>query len=168
MSDASAAGRPLHRPIDSRLAFHAALHEAFGAMAAAGCREAFLVDEDFADWPLGERAVVDALVQWAGPQRRLVVVARRFDEVVRRHPRWVDWRRTWSHVVECRAFEDTPSAALPGLLLAAGCVAVHLADPLRHRGVLSRDPADLLQRREEVDALLQRTVDSFASTLLGL
>jgi hypothetical protein len=157
-----------HRPIATRTEFHDALREAFAEMAQVGCREAWLCDEDFADWPLNERAVIELLTHWAAAHRKLTVIARAYDDVVRRHPRWVDWRRRWSHIVECRAFVDAETGQIPTLLLASELVAVRLIDPLRHRGALSRDPADLLRHRELADAVSQRSIESFAPTMLGL
>jgi hypothetical protein len=156
------------RPIATRLEFHAALREALAAMAHSGCREAWFIDESFSDWPLNERAVIEQLTQWAGAHRKLTVIARGYDEIVRRHPRWVDWRRQWSHIVECRAFENAEQGQIPTLLLASDLVCVRLFDPLRHRGAVSREAADLLRLRELVDAVSQRSVESFAATLLGL
>jgi hypothetical protein len=157
-----------HRAIDTRLEFHDALRDAFAAMAQSGCRQAWLCDEDFADWPLNERAVIERLTQWAGAHRRLTVIARSYDDVVRRHPRWVEWRRQWSHIVECRAFEEAEQGQVPTLLLASDLVSVRLVDPQRHRGAWSREAADLLRLRELVDAVLQRSVESFGPTVLGL
>ncbi|MEP7099141.1 MAG: hypothetical protein ABI781_01445, partial [Burkholderiales bacterium] len=88
--------------ITSRAEFHAALRHAFEQLASVGAREVWLCDEDFADWPLGERAIVELLTQWAASSRKLTLVARHFDEVARRHARWVAWRRDWSHIVSCR------------------------------------------------------------------
>ncbi|WP_280150871.1 hypothetical protein [Piscinibacter sp. XHJ-5] len=159
---------PLHLPIETRRQFHDALREAFAEMARVGCREAWISDEDFADWPLGELAVIEHLGAWAMSHRRLVVVARHYDEVVRRHARWVEWRRQWSHVVECRAFEEAEVGQIPTLLLAADLLAVRLVDPLRHRGAVSRETGDLLRFRELIDAVSQRSVESFPATILGL
>ena len=58
-----------------------------------GCRELWLCDNDFADWPIGERAVIESLSQWAGSHRRLTLIASTFDEVARRHARWNEWRK---------------------------------------------------------------------------
>ncbi len=48
-------------PIASRGDFHKAIVAAFERAAAQGCREIFICDVDFAEWPLGERAVVDGV-----------------------------------------------------------------------------------------------------------
>ena len=109
-----------HGLITSRGEFHAALHRAFADAASIGCRELWLCDPDFSDWPLGDRSVVEQLRQWAGSQRRITLLAGTFDEVVRRHPRWIEWRRQWSHVVHCRVNSEIGTAQLPTVLLAPG------------------------------------------------
>jgi hypothetical protein len=157
-----------HRLITTRLEFQDALHEAFADMARTGCREAWLSDEDFAGWPLNAPAVIEHLTQWAQAHRKLTVVARHFDELVRRHPRWVQWRRTWSHIVACRTAEDADAGDVPTMLLAPGLVVVRLFDADHVRGSVSRDPADALRGRELVDAVLQRSSEFFPSTIFGL
>jgi hypothetical protein len=156
------------RVISSRNEFHDALRAAFAEAADVGCREILLCDDDFADWPLGERRVVEDLTRWAESHRRLVVLARHFDEVARRHVRWVAWRRTWSHVVQCRANNELEAGQMPVMLLAPGATSVRLVDRVHYRGTLSRDKADAIVWREAVDAVLQRSEDSFPPTLLGL
>ena len=154
--------------IDSRAGFHAAVRAAFDVAATQGCREIWLVDRDFADWPLGEIEVVDHLRRWAHPHRKLTLLASHFDMLARRHPRWVAFRRTWGHVVECRSNTELEPAKMPTLMLAAPLLLLRLADPLRHRGSVSRDPATLLSARETVDAVLQRSEHAFPSTILGV
>jgi hypothetical protein len=159
---------PSRRLVTTRLEFHAALREAFTELAQVGCREAWICDEDFADWPLNDTSVIDDLVRWAVPHRKLTVIARRFDAVVRSHPRWVDWRRQWSHVVDCKSWEDAEAGELPTMLLAPGVVTVRLFDPIHHRGSLSRDAGNMLKNKELIDAVSQRSVASFPATILGL
>jgi len=159
---------PLHRLITTRLEFHGALQEAFAEMAQTGCREVWISDEDFADWPLNAPSVIEQLTHWAQSHRKLTVIARHYDEVLRRHARWVQWRRQWSHIVECRAFEDAGAGEIPTLLLAGNLVSVRLFDPVHVRGSISRDPVDFVQQRELVDALSQRSAESFPPTTLGL
>lgn len=155
------------RLITTRAEFQASLREAFTEMARAGCREVWLCDDDFADWPLNDREVVEHLTQWAYAHRKLTVIARHFDEVARRHPRWVAWRRQWSHVVECLACEDA-GTTMPTVLLAGGLLVVRLADPLRYRGLVSHEANELQQQRELIDVVSQRAVPSFPATVTGL
>jgi hypothetical protein len=154
--------------ITTRAEFHAALQQAFARAAQAGCRELWLCDEDFADWPLGERAIVESLTEWAASSRRLTLAARSFDEVARRHARWVAWRRNWSHIVSCRTNTELATGEFPTVLLALGTVSVRLSDVVHHRGRLSHEKADEIRCKELIDAVLQRSEESFPATTTGL
>ena len=158
----------LRRDIDSRSAFHAAIHEALGAAAATNAREIVMCDPDFADWPLGERACVERFQSWAMSHRRLTLLARTFDELPRRHARWLAWRTQWSHVVSCRQADPEDAAAVPSLIVVDGVMTVRLAHPQHHRGVVSRERSDWLQSLELIDAVLQRSSEALPPTLLGL
>ena len=159
---------PKHALITTRSEFHSALRTALAEAAQTGCRELWLSDEDFADWPLNDTDVIESLAKWALPHRKLVVLARSFDEVTRRHPRWVEWRRTWAHVVECRANEDAEAGTIPTLLVGSSLVCVRLFDRLHYRGNISHDAGDILRNRESFDAVLQRSVEAFPASVLGL
>jgi len=154
--------------ITSRSEFHQALREAFAEAAAAGSRELWLVDADFADWPLGERAMVDCLGEWAASSRHLTLLAQNFDEVARRHPRWVSWRRQWTHIVSCRTNTELESAAIPTLFIASDTLSVRLSDVVHHRGRVSHSKADELHCKELVDAVLQHSEEAFPATATGL
>src|SRR5437762_3131748 len=73
-------------------------------------RELYWSDVDFVDWPLNEPALIDALTRWARPHHRLLLLAQHYDEIQRRHPRFVQWRRTWSHVVDARSPTELQAA----------------------------------------------------------
>jgi hypothetical protein len=154
--------------ITSRGEFHAALRLAFTEAAAQGSREIWLCDNDFADWPLGERAVIEQLGHWAYSSRKLTLIARHFDDVARRHARWVEWRRQWSHIVSCRTNNELEAGEMPTLLLASGTLSVRLSDALHHRGRLSRERADEVRCKELIDAVLQRSEEAFPATTTGL
>jgi hypothetical protein len=157
-----------HGLITSRSEFHEALRLALAEVAAVGCRELFMSDADFSDWPLSEPAVLESLTQWARSHRRLTMLAQQFDDLARRHGRWVEWRRQWSHLVECRTNTELEAAKVPTMLLAPGVVMVRLVDTLRYRGSLARAAADMVQGRELLDAVLQRSEETFPVTTLGL
>ena len=154
--------------IQSRSEFHAALRRAFTEAAAAGSRELWLSDVNFADWPLGERDVVETLSQWVASSRRLTLVAHDFDDVAKRHPRWVTWRRQWSHVVTCRTNAELEADDIPTLLVASGTVTVRLSDPVHHRGRIAHDRAEELRCKELLDAVLQRSEEAFPASATGL
>jgi len=159
---------PTRRVIASRSEFHDALRGAFALAASSGARNIWLSDEDFADWPLGERQIVEQLSQWADSHRRLTLIAHTFDEVVRRHGRWTEWRRQWAHVVECRTNQELEAAQHPTICLIADQLSVRLSDAVRHRGMISTEAADAVACREAIDAALQRSVETFPATTLGL
>lgn len=157
-----------YQPIATRGEFHTEVRSAFAEAAVQGCREILLCDPDFADWPLNEAALIEHLVAWASQHRRLTVLARNFDEFPRRHARWVAWRRTWSHVVECRANNELEAGQMPTLLLMPGRLTLRMVDMEHHRGSVSRATADAVRAREQFDAVLQRSEESFPVTNLGL
>ena len=51
--------------IASRKDFHEAIREALAQAADVGASEICLVDPDFVDWPLNDRAIVETLARWA-------------------------------------------------------------------------------------------------------
>ena len=159
---------PEHSLITSRSEFHDAVRTAFADAAAQGCRDIWLCDIDYADWPLNEPELIANLTLWARAYRKLTLIAQHFDEVPRRHARWVAWRRSWSHIVECRANTELEAGKMPTMLLAPGLVTVRLVDPVRYRGSVSRSAADAIQGRELIDAVLQRSEEAFPVTSLGL
>lgn len=154
--------------IDGREEFRAAVRAALAEAGPAGWREIWLCDTDFAQWPLGEIAVIDALTAWVNARRRLHMLALDYDEVLRRHPRFVRWRVQWAHVVQARALVDVPPTDVPALLLAPGALTLRLLDPVRHQGRVSRVASDITSDGELVDAISQRSVDAFPPTTIGL
>ncbi len=155
-------------PIASRADFHDAVRGALAQAATTGAAEICLVDPHFDDWPLNERGVVALLEQWASSRRRLTILAHSFDELARRAPRFVEWRRQWSHIVHCRTADEIEADQVPTLLFIPALLCVRLLDRVRYRGVVSGHATDLVECRESIDALLQRSTEGFPATTLGL
>jgi hypothetical protein len=164
----SAAATGAVRHFVGRGAFLRHWREALDAVAREGCRELVFCDRDYEDWPLGERDTIERLSQWAMSHRRLVLLAVHFDAVQRLHPRWVEWRRTWSHVVHCRAVDEGDIADIPSMVLAPGLLSLRVRGEADFRGRLSYDRADAVRDRDDIDAFLQRSHDAFPVTRLGL
>jgi hypothetical protein len=160
------------RLLDSRSDFQNAIREAFASLAESACNEVVICDTDFADWPLGEISVIDSLTQWVRPHRKLTVYAQNFDDVLRRHSRWVTWRRQFAHAVECRVVEPLEQGRMPTLFTARGAqfggLTVRVFDATRLRGTLSADARDGVLAREQIDAISQRSAEGFPATTLGL
>ncbi len=126
------------------------------------------IDTDFADWPLDDPTVLDALVRWARPPGRLLrLVGLDFDVAARRHPRFAAWRRDWSHRFEAGRPIESERADLPGILL-AGSQGFELLDRERWRGRWVRGAADLRALAETCDAIAQRCEGAWPATTLGL
>jgi len=155
-------------PIASRVEFLDAIRGALARADEQGAREIVLVDPNFSDWPLNERIVIDSLSRWVDSKRRLVIFAHSFDELARRQLRFVEWRRQWAHVVQCRSDPDLEAEQVPTLLFVPGHACVRILDRVRYRGTVSNRPVDLTESQERVDALLQRSVEAFPVTTLGL
>jgi hypothetical protein len=132
-----------------------------------GAPEIVLADLDFRDWPLNERLMVDALTMWTRPHHRMRLVAQTFDEVVRHAPRFVQWRRTYDHLITAVTPQDIADSDFPGLLLTPNAV-VEVLDRPSWRASLRDDPLDLERCGHQLDALLQRSVPAFAASTLGL
>ena len=158
---------PPRAAIDGRSEFAAALRLALSQAARERAQDLCLVDPDFESWPLEDSQVLSALTAWARlPKRRMLVIAGRFDGLPRRCPRFTEWRRNWSHVVECRATE-VEASQVPTLLL-AGPHSLHLADRLQWRGHWLADNSEISAWREVVDVLMQRSEATFPANTLGL
>lgn len=140
---------------------------AFAAAAAQGWRDIIICDSTFEDWPLGERAVVQSLQDWSKSGRKLTMLAKNYNEVMRRHARFVTWRRTWAHIVECRANAAISHEDMPSALWSPVWVFQKL-DMARCTGVSGSEAARKVALKERLDECLKLSSPSFAATTLGL
>jgi hypothetical protein len=150
-----------------RIAFQQMVRDAFACAAREGWREIIISDADFADWPLGERAVVQSLQEWSATGRRCTLLARRYDEVVRRHARFVTWRQTWTHIIEARACASADPLELPSALWSPGWV-MQRVDPERCNGVAGNEAERRVLLRETLHEWLAKSAPAFPSSTLGL
>ena len=150
-----------------RTEFTSLVRQAFAAAAAEGWREIIVCDPGFEDWPLGERVVVQALNDWSRTGRRFTMLAKNYDEVLRRHARFAAWRRTWAHIVDCRGSASTPADDMPSALWAPGWVfeRVELA---RCTGTAGSEVVRRVALRERLNERLLKSSPAFSATTLGL
>ena len=152
---------------EGRVEFAELVRRSFATAAEQGWREIMVCDATFEDWPLGERSVAQALNDWARTGRKLTMLAQNYDQVVRRHARFVTWRRTWSHIIECRSSGSMPASDLPSALWSPVWVFERL-DLTRSTGVAGSEAARRLALRERLAEKLQRSSPAFAATTLGI
>lgn len=152
---------------EGRLAFAQLVRDALAVAAREGWREIVLADPNFADWPLGERAVAQSLQAWSARGRRCVLLARRWDEVPRRHARFVTWRQTWDPIIEARACASAGELELPSAIWSPAW-AMQRLDYQRCIGVSGSEPERRVAMRESLDEWLQKSAPAFPATTLGL
>lgn len=150
-----------------REAFAQLVRDALGRAAQEGWRELILSDASFADWPLRERSVIESLQAWSTSGRRLVMLATRYDEVLRLHPRFVAWRKTWDHIVEGRVSRVAVPADFPSAIWSAGWFMQRL-DPQRCIGICGYDHERGVQLKEFLDEVIRNSAPGFPASTLGL
>ena len=161
--------QPAARAIASRSDFSAALEQALDRVLERRAHRMLWADDDFADWPLDDAALLQRLVEWLRlPQRQLRLLATGYDDLRRRHARFTAMYGLWSHAIVAHAPAPGEAVELPCLLLAERTVAVHLLDKTHWRGWIDTDPATLHVWQERTDAWLQRSEAAFPVTTLGL
>ena len=130
-------------------------------------REIIVSDANFEDWPLGERAVAQALQAWSRSGRRFTMLAKNYDEVTLRHARFVAWRRTWSHIIECWACSDAVLTDFPSAIWSPVWALIRL-DSERSTGLTTEYPARRVQLHERLREWQRRSTPGFPSSNLGL
>ena len=148
-------------------AFEGLVRHAFERAAADGWPEITLSDPSFEGWPLGETSTIRALQAWAKPGRRLVVLAGRFDLLIQLQPRFVAWRKTWSHLVEGRVCSPSALAGLPSAIWSQHWF-LSRTDAQAGVGQYGADRVRLQALHEALRSKLKVSGTGFAPTTLGL
>lgn len=153
--------------IVGRRAFVDLVRQAIAAAASEGWVKMVWCDPDFADWPLGERSVIEAMQAWSASGRSLHLLAQDFSVLQQHHPRFVQWRVMWSHLVEARATGRGTGGELPSALWTPQWTMERL--DLKHNVVVATfDPARRVALGERLDAGWHKASPSFPASTLGL
>ncbi len=167
-TDTTASGPvPATLRFSGRSEFQQCIREALARAVREGWSEIIVSDANFEDWPLGERAVAQALQDWSKSGRRFTMLAQNYTEVSSRHARFVTWRRTWSHIIECWACPDAVLSDFPSAVLAPNWALLRL-DPERSTGWSTDDAARRVQLRETLREWQRKSTPGFPSSTLGL
>ena len=124
-------------------------------------------DADFEAWPLREKSVVDALHSWARRGRKLTLLAHRYDAVQRFQPRFVSWRSTWDHILECRVCKGFDESEFPSALWSP-VWAMRRMDSVRSTGYAGTEPQRRQLLREALEEVRRQSAPGFPASVLGL
>jgi len=153
--------------LNGRSVFVQAVRDALQTAAREGWKELVLCDANYADWPLGERAVVESLQVWARSGRRLTMLAMDYSGLPRQHARFVKWRQTWDHIIECRLCRSSDILAFPSVLWSPAWVMQRIDT---ERDVLVCDSAAprRVELRQVLDEWRRDSTPGFPASVLGL
>ncbi len=150
-----------------RSEFQQLVRETFERAAQEAWNEIIVSDVNFGDWPLGERAVAQSLNAWSKSGRRFTMLAKSYSEMPIRYARFVTWRRTWSHIIECWACPDAELTDFPSAIWTPSWALVRL-DTERSTGVTTKAPAGRLQLHEKLREWQRKGTPGFPASTLGL
>ena len=150
-----------------REAFDQLVRDALASAAREGWPEIILSDATFEDWPLRERSVAESLHAWSKSGRHMLVLATRYDEVIRHHARFVTWRKTWGHIIDCRVCRVGDPADFPSAIWSRSWF-MHRHDTQLSRGVCGVDRERWAQLQEVLQEKIRGSASGFSSLTLGL
>jgi hypothetical protein len=153
--------------LSGRKLFVDLVRQALATAAQEGWSRILLCDTDFADWPLGDREVVAALNAWSARGRSLHLLARDYSVLRQTHPRFVQWRITWSHLVEAQACASASVDELPSVLWSPGWTLERL-DTVRCTMVASRSAERRVALQEQLQQWWLKSTPAFPASTLGL
>jgi len=153
--------------LQGRSVFQQAVRDALLTAAREGWNEIIVCDADFADWPLGERAVAEALQAWSRGGRRFVMLAMRYEGIPRWHARFVKWRQTWDHIIECRVCRVSDALSFPSVLWTPAWVMQRI-DTEQDVLLCDHEAARRVGLRQLLDECRRDSSPGFPSSVLGL
>lgn len=153
--------------LQGREQFADLVRQALATAAAEGWPRLVLCDADFADWPLGERAVVASLQAWARRGRVMQLLGQDLAPVRLQHPRFVQWRSTWAHLVEARACSHALAGDLPSALWSPGWT-LERVDPTHSVMLASRDARRQVELAQRIERWWKQASPALSATTLGL
>lgn len=114
-----------------------------------------------------ERVVAESLQAWSRSGRKLVMVAKNYDAVARHHARFVSWRVTWGHLIDCRVCKAVDSGEFLSGLWSPHWVLRRL-DVVKNTGIAGYEVARRVAFKEALDELRRNSSPGFPAVTLGL
>lgn len=153
--------------LEGRSVFTQAVRDGLQAAAREGWNELILCDANFADWPLGERAVLESLQAWSSRGRHFVMLAMDYSGFLRQHARFVKWRQTWDHIIDCRLSHATDELAFPSVFWSPAWVMQRI-DVERDVLVCDSAASRRVGLRQLLDECRRDSAPGFPASVLGL
>jgi hypothetical protein len=147
--------------------FSQLIRDALKVAARDGWADMVWSDADFAEWPLREREVIESLNAWARTGRKLLLLAKTYDVVIRHQARMVSWRTQWDHIVECRVCKNVDSGEFFSGLWSP-VWAMQRGDLVRSTGFSGYESARRVRLKEVCDEYRRHSSPGFPATTLGL
>jgi hypothetical protein len=155
------------RRFEGREDFQQLVRDALATAAREGWREIVLSDASFDDWPLYERVVAESLNSWSATGRKMTLLAKNWDNVIRRQARFVTWRRTWMHIIDARACPSADALDLPSAIWSPAW-ALERRDLDHCVGFCGGEPERRVALKQVLHEWLQKSTPSFPATTTGL
>ncbi len=152
---------------EGRHAFAQLVRDALACAARDGWNQIILADANFEDWPLNERSVVESLQSWSKTGRHITLLAHSFEVAMRKQPRLVSWRKTWSHIIECRQCRQVDPLDFPSAIWSRSW-AMQRINLALCQGVSGGEPDRRIHLRELLDEKIRISSPGFPSSVLGL
>ena len=111
--------------------------------------------------------MAQSLNDWSRNGRKLTMLARNYDAVLRQHARFVVWRRNWSHIVECRSSPEVQADSFPSVLWSSGWVLERL-NVQRCMGVAGPEVTRRIAVKEQLNERILNSGPAFPASVLGL
>jgi hypothetical protein len=143
------------------------VRQVFALAARRGWQKIVICDPDYDAWPLGESQLVADLNAWSGRGRELVMLAHRYDRVQARQARYVAWRQTWSHIVNCGVVATIDRDATQTLIWTPEW-AMQMQDAERFACIGSENPRFRSELASKLAGFAQRGRPGFPVNVLGL
>ncbi|MGY8903552.1 MAG: hypothetical protein ACKVIH_03270 [Burkholderiales bacterium] len=147
--------------------FRQLVRDALAVAARDGWPEIILSDANFEDWPLSERATAESLQAWAQSGRRITLLARSWDDVSRRHARFVTWRVRWSHITSAWMCPSAQAQEFPSAIWSPHW-ALERRDMDNFVGMCGSEPSRRLLCRELLAEWIKKSTPGFPASVLGL
>jgi hypothetical protein len=130
--------------------------------------EIWAMDPDFADWPLEQDETLSLLTAFVKmPTRRITFVCETDRAMLLGMPKFVAWRRTWSHTCRMMA-PGGAKEAVPTVFLVDAAWGIQGVSDEPFKAIVRSRPTELSIFRDAVASHLKGCHEAFSQAILGV